>query len=163
MTRGHHVQKAAINPATNDDHNPAIQLPNPCKLVSLSEARRSPTARPPAPPRRRSDATCVYKLQGAKGANGDITMALGAAPSLAQVTRHTARAPRRSAAKRRHGFCGKLGYADAVRAGAGRPGAAHHRSVRSSDSSSPRSRSAVSPPRVRINLPPARPRVVGGR
>ena len=73
VTRGHHVQKAAINPATNDDHNPAIQLPNPCKLVSLSEAKTltdgaiAGTTEAPLGP------TCVYKLQGSKAT---ITMSL---------------------------------------------------------------------------------------
>ncbi len=107
VTKGHHVQRAAINPATNDDHNPAITLPNPCKLVSLSEAKTitdgaiSGTTEAPLGP------TCVYRLQGAKGANGDITMALESS-SLSQATKHMTRR-HEITVKGRHGLCGKLG------------------------------------------------------
>jgi hypothetical protein len=107
VTKGHHVQRGGINPATNDDHNPPITLPNPCKLVSLSEAKTitdgaiSGTAEAPLGP------TCVYKLQGAKGANGDITMALESS-SLSQVTKHMTRR-HEITVKGRHGLCGKLG------------------------------------------------------
>ena len=104
VTRGHHVQRAAINPATNDDHNPAITLPNPCKLVSLSEAKTltdgaaSGTTEAPLGP------TCVYKLQGSRTA---ITMSLEAS-SLSQVTKHMAKR-HEVTVKGRRGFCGKLG------------------------------------------------------
>jgi hypothetical protein len=107
VSKGHHVQQAAINPATNDDHNPAISLPNPCKLVSLSEAKTitdgaiSGTTEAPLGP------TCVYKLQGAKGAKGDITLALESS-SLSQATKHMTRR-HEITVKGRHGLCGKLG------------------------------------------------------
>jgi hypothetical protein len=107
VTRGQHTQRAATNPATSDDHNAPITLPNPCKLVSLSEAKTitdgaiSGTAEAPLGP------TCVYKLQGAKGAKGDITLALESS-SLSQATKHMTRR-HEITVKGRHGLCGKLG------------------------------------------------------
>ena len=104
VSKGHHVQRATINPATNDDHNPAITLPNPCKLVSLSEAKTltdgaiSGTSEAPLGP------TCVYKLQGSKAA---ITMSVESS-SLSQVTKHMAKR-HEVTVKGRRGFCGKLG------------------------------------------------------
>jgi hypothetical protein len=104
VTHGHHVQRASINPATNDDHNAAITLPNPCKLVSLSEAKTitdgaiSATTEAPLGP------TCVYQLQGSKGT---ITMSLEPS-SLSQATKHMTRR-HEVTVRGRHGFCGKLG------------------------------------------------------
>ena len=81
-----------------------------CRTRASSSAcprpRRSPTARSPAPPRRRSDRPASTSFRAPRAPMA-ITMALESS-SLSQVTKHMAKR-HEITVKGRHGLCGKLG------------------------------------------------------
>lgn len=107
VSRRHSVQRGRTNPVqSGDDHNPVRATgPNPCRLVSLGEARSitggaiaTSTEAPLGP-------TCVYKLTGSKS---DITLDVESTTSVSQATGHMAKR-QRVTIRGHQGYCGTLG------------------------------------------------------
>jgi hypothetical protein len=106
VSRGRSVQKGHPTPVqSGDDNNPvSSNQPNPCKLVSLTEAKAitggaiaGSTEAPLGP-------TCIYKVAGSKAA---ITLNVESL-SFSQATSHMAKRQQITVRGRR-GYCGNLG------------------------------------------------------
>ena len=100
------MQKGRSTPAlSGDDHNPVKATgPNPCRLVSLGEAKAITGGAIAASSEAPLGPTCVYKLGGSKS---DITLNVEHV-SVSQATTHmTGR--QQVTVRGRRGYCGTLG------------------------------------------------------
>lgn len=106
VSHGQSVQKGQSDPArSGDDHNPVKATgPNPCRLVSLGEARTitggaiASSIEAPLGP------TCIYTLAGSQA---PITLNVEAA-NVSQATNHMTKRQQVTVHGRR-GYCGTLG------------------------------------------------------
>lgn len=106
VSKGQTVQKAHSTPSqSGDDHNPvSASGPNPCRLVSLSEAKAITGGAIAASREAPLGPTCVYKLADSKS---DITLNVEAA-SVAKATAHMSKRQQVTVHGHR-GYCGTLG------------------------------------------------------